>query len=175
MITNAQIKKIKTLQRSCGLNDDCYRAILRNKAGVNSCKDLRSNRQIQTVVAHLSRLAERVDNKCSPQNISWKWEERPEGKQLLEKAQIISRRFERPSLEQFHYIFGLWWALRKAWRKDPEQKMEPSLNHFLASGRAGSHLKVATWQWLTPNIALHLIDILKARVAQNNKPRKSSR
>lgn len=166
MITNSQIKKIKTLQRSCGLDDDTYRNILRNKAGVNSCKDLRSNRQVQIVMDHLSHLAEKVDKNSSSQNISWKWEERPEGKQLLEKAQIISRRFDRPSLEQFHYIFGLWWALRKKWRKDPGAKMEPSLNHFLTNGRAGRDIKIASWQWLTHDIADHLINVLKVRVKE---------
>lgn len=165
MITNAQIKKIKTLQSVCGLSDDVYRDILRNKAGVNSCKELRSTRQIQAVTMYLAGIADRGGKKSSNSNVSRQWEQSEEGTYLLDKAKLVSQRPNRPSLKQFRYIFGLWFALGKEWRKTPELKMENTLNHFLVNGRAGSRLKVATWQWLTMDMANHLIDVLKARLA----------
>ena len=115
-------------------------------------------------------MAEKVEKKAYKKSKIWRWEDQPEGIQLQEKAKAISQRFDRPSMEQFFYIFGLWWSLRKEWRKNSEQKMEPSLNHFLDNGRAGAGLKIASWQWLTPNMARRLIDILKARAGQKNIP-----
>jgi len=172
MITNKQIQKIKTLQRICGLDDDTYGDILRNKAGVNSCKNLRSKRQISAVMEHLTRLAEKVDKKVKKKTEHWKWENSNEGKQLLEKAKKIAARYNRPSYGQLNYIFGLWWSLRHEWKNDNEQRMESSINHFLENGRGGIKLKVASWQWMTSDMAQHLIDILKRRVAQNKKSKK---
>ena len=175
MITNAQIKKIKTLQRVCGLDDDVYKDILRNRAGVNSCKDLRSKRQIDTIMTHLGRLAEKVDKKANKKAANWKWENMPEGKQLLEKASKIAGRVNRPSLNQLQFIFGLWWSLRHKWRKNTDQQMETTLNHFLKNGRGGKKLKIASWQWMTPEMAHHLIDVLKGRLAQNKKSKKENK
>ena len=175
MITSAQIKKIKTLQRVCGLDDDTYQSILRNRAGVNSCKDLRSKRQINTVMTHLDRLAEKVDKNANKKTVNWKWENMPEGKQLLEKASKIAGRVNRPSLNQLRFIFGLWWSLRHEWRKNSDQQMEPTLNHFLKNGRGGKKLQIANWQWMTTEMAHHLIDVLKGRLAQNKKPKKDGK
>ena len=79
MITNSQIIKIKTLQRRCGLDDDTYRDILRNQAGVNSCKELRSKRQIDSVTFFLINLADKIDTKVKRRATDWKWEDSPEG------------------------------------------------------------------------------------------------
>ena len=172
MITNSQIKKIKTLQRICGLDNDTYRDILRNMAGVNSCTELRSKRQIDSVITHLGNLAEKVDKKANRKVADWKWENMPEGKQLLEKAKSKARRPDTPSYSQFNYIFGLWWTLRSEWNKDGKQQMEPTLNHFLANGRAGSDATVANWLWLNQKMGNHLINVLRGRIAQVNKSKK---
>lgn len=168
MVTNSQIKKIKTLQRICGLDDDTYRDVLRNKAGVNSAKELRSKRQIDTVMTYLGELAEKTDKKANRKADNWRWENIPEGKQLIEKADKMASRFDRPSSKQLHYIFGLWWSLRHEWQKDGLQ-MEKALNHFLENGRGGPDLRIANWQWMTPDMAQHLIAVLKGRLAQSNK------
>lgn len=174
MITNAKIRKIKTLQRVCGLNDDTYRDILRKLAGVSSCKDLRSPRQIEAVISHLSNLAEKAERKVNKSVAAWKWEELPEGAQLLAKAIKVASRKGRPSIGQFEFIFGLWWSLRDEWSKGTEKQMETTLNHFLENGRGGSDVKVASWQWMTADMAHHLIDVLKGRIAQHkNTPSKS--
>jgi hypothetical protein len=168
MATNLQIKKIKTLQRVCGLNDDAYRDILRNRAGVSSSKELRSKRQVDAVMTHLGELAEKINKKANRKADNWKWENTPEGKQLIEKADRIAKRFDRPSSKQMRYIFGLWWSLRHEWQKDDRQ-MEKTLNHFLENGRGGPDLKIANWQWMTPDMAQNLIAVLKGRLAQGNK------
>lgn len=165
MITNTQIKKIKTLQRVCGLDDDTYRDILRNKAGVSSAKELRSKRQIDAVIMYLSNLSEKVDRKANRRAADWKWEDTEEGRQLIEKSRKIAQRPGRPSIQQFQYIFGLWWSLRHEWKKDDTKQIEPTLNHFLNNARAGKDIKVASWQWLTCDMAHHLINVLKGRVA----------
>ena len=165
MITNAQIKKIKTLQRAGKIDDDTYRDILRNIAGVNSAKELRSKRQIDAVILHLSNLAEKIEKKANQRSVEWKWEDLEEGKLLLEKAGKVSTRAERPSFQQLTYIFGLWWALRHEWKTTDDSKMEPTLNHFLANRRAGDDVTIANWQWLTYSMAQQLINVLKARIA----------
>ena len=172
MITNAQIKKIKTLQRICGLDNESYRDILRNQAGVNSCKELRSKRQVDNVMTYLGNLAEKVDKKANKRAADWKWEDIPEGQQLLEKARKKARRINSPSYSQFHYIFGLWWSLRSEWNKDGNQQMETTLNHFLQNGRAGSDIKIGNWQWMTLDMGSQLINVLKGRVANMKKSRK---
>ncbi|EKE11386.1 MAG: hypothetical protein ACD_15C00093G0004 [uncultured bacterium] len=172
MITNAQIKKIKTLQRICCLDDEIYRSILRSKAGVNSSKELRSKRQIDAVISHLNNLAEKIEKQAKRKAENWKWEEMPEGKILLEKAGKIAIRPGRPSLDQFQYIFGLWWELRNEWKNSSEKSMEPTLNHFLENGRGGSDLKVANWQWLTFEKAHQLINVLKGRTTSAGKKKK---
>lgn len=164
-----QIKKIKTLQRVCGLDDDTYKDILRNQAGVNSCRDLRSKRQIDAVILHLSNLAEKIDKKANQKAPDWKWEKMPEGKELIEKAKKVSSRKGRPSRSQLKYIFGLWWSLQHEWGKNDEQRIETTLNHFLANGRGGPDLKIASWQWLTHDRAHHLINVLKGRLVQGKK------
>lgn len=173
MITNAQIKKIKTLQRVCGLDDNTYRDILRNVAGVNSAKELRSKRQIDAVISFLNAKAEKVDNKANRKAVEWKWEESIEGRLLMEKAGIIAARPDRPSIDQFQYIFGLWWSLRAEWKKDDNQSMGTALNHFLENGRGGQNLKVASWQWLNHEKAHQLINVLKGRVDSSFKKKKS--
>ena len=55
-ILPAQIKKIKVLQRRAGLEDDDYRLLLWNLAGVKSCKDLKGP-QVDLVIGHLERSA----------------------------------------------------------------------------------------------------------------------
>ena len=55
-INPAQIKKIKVLQRLAGLEDDDYRLLLWNLAGVKSCKDLKGP-QVDLVIGHLERSA----------------------------------------------------------------------------------------------------------------------
>jgi len=175
MITNAQIKRIKTLQRVCGLDDQTYRDILRNKAGVNSCKELRSERQIRVVIDHLSRLSEKIDSKAKKQAATWRWEDSLEGKALLEKARSVAINPNRPSIDQLNYIFGLWWALRREWRKQPDLKIETTLNHFLENGRGGPHVKIASWRWLTPEMAHHLIDVLKTRIASKKTSKKAKK
>lgn len=169
MITNTQIKRIKTLQRVCGLDDDTYRDILRSRAGVNSCKDLRSPSQIQAVIGHLSNLADKAEKKVRKSVVAWRWEDLPEGAQLLAKATKVASRKGRPSMGQFEFIFGLWWALRSEWSKGEDKQMESTLNHFLENGRGGPGLKVASWQWLDADMAHHLIDVLKGRVATKKR------
>ena len=167
MITNSQFIKIKTLQRRCGLDDDTYRDILRNQAGVNSCKELRSKRQIDSVTFFLINLADKIDTKVKRRATDWKWEDSPEGKALMAKAGMITKRPNHPSLRQFQYIFGLWWQLRSEWKKDAEQRMETTLNHFLEHGRGGQGMRVASWQWMTDGMAQNLINILKKRIADS--------
>lgn len=169
MITNTEIKRIKTLQRVCGLDDDTYRDVLRSQAGVSSCKDLRSPSQIQAVIGHLSKLADKVEKKVWKSVAAWRWEDLPEGAQLLAKASKVSARKGRPSMGQLEFIFGLWWSLRSEWSKGDDKQMEPTLNHFLANGRGGPGLRVASWQWLDADKAHHLIDVLKGRVATRKR------
>ncbi|MGD9948648.1 MAG: phage protein GemA/Gp16 family protein [Desulfobulbus sp.] len=173
MITNTQIKRIKTLQRVCGLDDDTYRDILRNRAGVNSCKDLRSPSQIQAVIGHLSNLADKAEKKARKSVVAWRWEDLPEGVQLLAKATKVAARKGRPSMGQFEFIFGLWWALRSDWSQGEDKQMESTLNHFLENGRGGPLVKVASWQWLDTEMAHHLIDVLKGRVASRKRGSKN--
>jgi hypothetical protein len=175
MITNTEIKRIKTLQRVCGLDDDTYRDILRNRAGVNSCKDLRSPRQIQAVIGHLSNLADKGEKKVRKSVAACRWENLPEGEQLLAKAAKVASRKGRPSIGQFEFIFGLWWSLRDEWSKGADKQMETTLNHFLENGRGGPDIKVASWQWLDVDMAHHLIEVLKGRVAQHKKTPSKSR
>ena len=175
MITNAQIKKIKTLQRVCCLDDDTYRDILRNKGGVNSSRDLRSKRQIDSVMLYLSELAEKVDKRANRKAADWKWENSKEGQLLREKSKKVSKRENRPSLQQLEYIWGLWWSLRSEWKKGKDSSMETSLNHFLSSGRAGKTLKIGNWQWLTYDMGHQFINVLKGRVAQPKKKSSNKR
>jgi hypothetical protein len=178
MITNTEIKRIKTLQRVCGLDDNTYRDILRNRAGVNSCKDLRSPRQIQAVIGHLCNLADKAEKKVKKNVVAWKWEELSEGAQLLAKAAKVASIKGRPSMGQLEFIFGLWWSLRAEWSKGDYKQMETTLNHFLENGRGGPEVKVAAWQWMTADMAHHLIEVLKGRVAgrkrQSGKEQKES-
>lgn len=164
MITNKQIQKVKTLQRVCALDDDAYRDILRIKGGVNSCTELSSKKQIDSVIGHLENLAEKVDKQSVKKATNWKWENSPEGLYLIDKAKKIVVRPNRPSLQQFQYIWGLWWMLRGEWKNNPDSKMETTLNHFLENGRGGDKIKVANWQWLTDDKAHELINVLKGRV-----------
>ncbi|WP_306548945.1 phage protein GemA/Gp16 family protein [Desulfobulbus sp.] len=169
MITNTEIKRIKTLQRVCGLDDDTYRDILRNRAGVNSCKDLRSPRQIQAVIGHLCNLADKAEKKVRKSVAAWRWEDLPEGAQLLARAGKVAARKGRPSMGQLEFIFGLWWSLRDEWSKGADKQMEATLNHFLENGRGGPEVKVASWQWMTADMAHHLIEVLKGRVASRKR------
>ena len=63
-ITNAQIKKIKTLQRVCGMDDDVYRLMLKNVANVTSCTQLKG-KSIQKVMKHLEKLQNRKSAPCT--------------------------------------------------------------------------------------------------------------
>jgi len=156
----------------CGLDNDTYRDILRKQAGVNSCKELRSKRQIDSVMVYLSNLAEKADRKANRRDADWKWEDTKEGKQLIEKAAVIATRSNRPSLSQLCFIFGLWWSLRSEWKKNDDQTMEATLNHFLKNGRGGKSLSIASWQWLTYDMSHHLIDVLRGRLTTQGKKQK---
>jgi len=53
-ISNAQIKKIKVMQRVMGLDDDAYREMLWGVARVKSCKELKGLK-IQLVMKHMEK------------------------------------------------------------------------------------------------------------------------
>ena len=53
-ISASQIKKIKTMQRALGLDDDAYREMLWGVARVTSCKDLKGPK-IQLAIKHLEK------------------------------------------------------------------------------------------------------------------------
>ena len=64
-ITNAQIKKIKTLQRVCAMDDDTYRLMLKNVGGVTSSTQLQG-KNIQKVMKHLEKLQGKGTSQRAP-------------------------------------------------------------------------------------------------------------
>ena len=58
-ISNAQVKKIKVMQRKLGLDDDAYREMLWGVARVKSCKELKGPK-IQLVIKHLEHCVGRA-------------------------------------------------------------------------------------------------------------------
>ena len=134
-ITGSQIKKIKTLQRRLGLENGDYRLMLRNVAGVSSCKELKGAK-IDLVIRHLEG---RIGYRRSQVQFGKERTERNnEGKPNWATERQVRK-------------------IREMWRQVSREKTEAALRVWLRR-----RFKVGAVEWLTVGQAAGVIEGLKA-------------
>jgi hypothetical protein len=149
-ISNAQVKKIKTMQRAMGLDDDAYREMLWGVARAKSCKDLKGPK-IQLVMQHMERCL------GGGKQVSGSRGQGP-GKTLNLKPETRNLPL-RATEAQLINIRRLWGRVSRAaqeWGPESRQAHE-ALNKFL-----WGRFKVAAPEWLTLPQAQRVIEALKA-------------
>lgn len=138
-ISKPQIKKIKTLQRAVGLDDDGYREMLWGVARVKSCKDLKGPK-IQVVIKHLERCAGQI----------------PPNPPLPKGGGKGPLRATPDQLEHIRRLWGRVSRVAQEWGPESRQAHE-ALNKFL-----WRRFQKAAPEWLTLPQAQRVIEALKA-------------
>ena len=145
-ISARQIKKIKTLQRAAGLDDDLYREMLWGVARVKSCKELKGPK-VQLVIKHL----EQCVGKQGPEK---------QGSGARSQGSGIARNLPLKATEdQLEHIRRLWGRVSRVaqeWGPESRQARE-ALNKFL-----WRRFQVAAPEWLTLAQASRVIEAAKA-------------
>jgi|WetSurMetagenome_2_1015567.scaffolds.fasta_scaffold394292_2 hypothetical protein len=148
-ISKPQIKKIKTLQRAIGLDDDGYREMLWGVARAKSCKELQGPK-IQLVMKHLERCLGKEQVSGSRCQGSGKT------RNLKPETRNPPLRATEAQLINIRRLWGRASHVAQEWGPESRQAHE-ALKIFL-----WKRFKVAAPEWLTLAQAQRVIEALKA-------------
>ena len=161
-ISAPQIKKIKTMQRALGLDDDGYREMLWGVARVKSCTELKGPK-IQMVMKHMEKClgggkqVSGVRGQGSEKQVSGV---RGQGSGKTRNLEPETRNLPLRATEaQLAEIRRLWGRVSRAaaeWGTESRQAHQ-ALNKFL-----WGRFKVVALEWLTLRQAQRVIEAIKA-------------
>lgn len=152
LVTNDQIKKIKTLQGRLGIDDDTYREILFNNYNVNTCKKL-NRKQAKEILDAWSKDAEKQGN----------WTNHKKSFQK-HKYDNLGYRKGMASPKQLRMIEAIWKDV--SYVQDEKARLE-ALDTFLSK-----HFGVDNIIWIESGMIQkikHTLEKMKAQKAQKEE------